>query len=72
MAMRLGRVVEQQFGDTFVATVGDGATRSLPGEQTFLNLDALCLGLVFGQTDPGHFGVAAGHAGVVAGIEASI
>ncbi len=51
VAMRLGRVIKQQFGDAFVATIGNGAAGSVPREQAFLDLDALRLGLVFGQAN---------------------
>ena len=57
-------VVEQEFGDTFVAAVGDGAAGGVPGEQALLDLDALGLGLGFGEADPGHFGIGVSHAGV--------
>ncbi len=56
VTMRLWRVVEQQLGDAFVAPVGNGTAGGGPGEQAFLDLDALGLGLVFGQADPGDFG----------------
>ena len=56
VAMGLGRVVEQQLGVALVAAVGDGAARGGPGEQALLDLDALGLGLVFGQADPGDLG----------------
>ena len=55
--------------DAFDAAVGNGAARGGPGEQAFHDLDALGLGLVFGEAHPGHFGVGVGHAGDDAGIE---
>jgi len=50
VAVRLGTVVEQQLGKTFVAAVGDGAARRGPGKQAFFDLDPLRLRLVFGQS----------------------
>jgi hypothetical protein len=32
----LGRIVEQQLGEAFVAAVGDGAAGGCPGEQALL------------------------------------
>ena len=52
----VGGFVKQQFGKAFVAAVGNGAARGVPGEQAFFDLHALGLGLVFGQADPGDFG----------------
>ena len=69
MAVRLGAVVEQQLGKAFVAVVGNRPARGHPREQAFFDLDALRLGLVFGQADPGHFGVGIGHAGDDTGVE---
>jgi hypothetical protein len=69
VAVRLGAVVEQQLGEAFVTPVGNGAARGCPGEQAFLDLDALLLGLILGQAHPGHFGVGIGHAGDHAGVE---
>ena len=69
VAVRFGRIIKQQLGHAFVAAIGDGASRSRPGEQALLDLDALGLGLVFGEADPGHFGVGVGHAGDDAGVE---
>ena len=60
VAMRFGGVVKQQFGDTFVAAIGNGTARCVPGEQAFFDLDALRLGLVFGEADSGHFGIGIG------------
>jgi hypothetical protein len=34
----LGRIVEQQLGEAFVAPVGDGAARRRPGEQALATL----------------------------------
>lgn len=61
VAVRFGAVIKQEVGDAFVAAVGNGATRCGPGEQPLLELDALRLGMVFGEADPCHFGVSAGH-----------
>ena len=61
VAVRLGRVIEQQLGEALVAAVGDGAARGRPREQALLDLDALRLGLVFGQADPRHFWIGVGH-----------
>ena len=51
VAVRIGAVIEQQLGEAFVAAVGNRAARRGPREQTLLDLDALRLGLVFGQAD---------------------
>ena len=69
VAMGFGRVVEQQLGVALVAAIGNGAARGRPGEQALLDLDALGLGLVFGQADPCHFGVGVGHRWDHAGVE---
>ena len=50
VTMCFGRVIKQEFGDTFVAAIGSGAARCVPGEQALLDLDALRLGLVFVKT----------------------
>ena len=39
VAVRFGAVIKQQFGDAFVATIGDGAARGGPGEQALLDLE---------------------------------
>ena len=41
VAVGLGGVIKQQLGHTFVAAIGDGAAGGYPGEQAFLDLDAL-------------------------------
>jgi len=46
VAVGLRRIIKEQLGETFVATIGNGTTRRGPGEQTLLDLDALGLGLV--------------------------
>ena len=61
VAVCFGRVIKQQLGDAFVASVGNRAPRGIPGEQALFDLDALRLGLVLGETHPGHFGVGVGH-----------
>ena len=66
-AMRLG--VEQQLGIALVAAVGDGAARGRPREQALLDLDALGLGFVLSEADPGDLGVGEGHARDHARIE---
>ena len=45
MAVGLGLIVKQQFGDTFVAAVGNGAACGYPWELALLDLDALRFGL---------------------------
>ena len=69
VAVGFGGVVKQQFGHAFVAAVGNGTATCRPREQALLDLDALRLGLVFGEADPGHFGVGVGHARDHAGVE---
>ena len=69
VAVGLGGIIEQQLGEAFVAAVGNGAARSRPREQALLNLDALRLGLVLGQTHPRHFRIGVGHARDHAGVE---
>src|SRR2546428_8764149 len=54
-AMRRG--IEEEFGETLVAAIGDRAARSRPGEKTLLDLHALGLRLVFGKAHPGDLGV---------------
>jgi hypothetical protein len=56
VAVGFGGVVKQQLGDALVPAVGNGTARGCPWEQALLDLDALGLGLVFGQAHPGHFG----------------
>jgi hypothetical protein len=41
VAVGLGGIIEQQLGEAFVATVGNGAARGRPVEQALLDLDAL-------------------------------
>ena len=69
MAVRFGAVVKQQLRDTFVATIRNRTAGGVPGEQTLLDLDALRLGLVFGEANPGHFGVGVGHGWNDAGVK---
>jgi hypothetical protein len=69
VAVRLGGVIKQQFGDAIIAAIGNRAARGCPGEQALLDLDALRLGLVFREADPGYFGVGVGHAGDDSGVE---
>ena len=71
VAMGFGAVIEQQLGHALIATVGNCTAGGAPRKQTFFDLDALRLGLVFGQADPGHFGVGIGHIGNKAGVERS-
>jgi hypothetical protein len=56
VAVRFGAVVKQQFGNAFIAAVGIGSAGSRSGEHALLDLDALGLGLIFSETDPGHSG----------------
>jgi hypothetical protein len=44
VAVGFGGIIKQQFGDAFVAAIGDGAAGGRPGEQVFFDLDALRLG----------------------------
>ena len=69
VAVGLGGIVEQQLREAFVAAVGDRPARGRPREQALLNLDALRLGLVLGQTHPRHFRIGVGHARDHAGVE---
>ena len=69
VTVRLWAVIKKQFGDPFVAAVGNGAALGRPGEQALLDLDALGFSLILGEADPGHFGVGVGHAGDDAGVE---
>jgi hypothetical protein len=63
VAMCFGGVIKQQFGDGIKAAVSNRPARSVPEEQALLDLDALRLGLIFGEAHPRHFGVGVGHAG---------
>ena len=65
-------LVEDQFGEALVATIGDGAAGSGPGELAHADLDALRLGFRFGQTHPGHFRIGVGHAGNHLGVEEAL
>ena len=38
VAVGFGAIVKQQFGNTFVAAIGDGAARGCPGKRPFLTL----------------------------------
>src|SRR5664279_5720730 len=58
----VGRLVEEQLGEAFVAAVGDGTARRRPREQALLHLDAPRLGLVLGDADPGDLRVGVGDA----------
>ena len=69
VAVRFRAVIKQQFGEAFVAAVGNRAAGCRPREQAFFDLDALGFGFVFGQANPGHFGVGVGDAGDDAGIK---
>src|SRR5690606_1028026 len=53
--------IEQQLGKAFVASIGNSPARSSPGEQAFLDLYSLCLGLFFGQANPGDFRIGVRH-----------
>ncbi len=44
---------KQQLGEAFIAPIGNRPSRGATGEQALLDLDALRLGLVFGQANPG-------------------
>jgi len=56
VAMGFRAIVKQQLDDAFIAAVDNGSPRGRPGKQAFFDLDALRLGLVFGEANPGHFG----------------
>ena len=71
VAMSVGPVVKQQLGATFVAAIRYGAAGFRSGEQALLDLDALHLRLVFGEANPGNFGVGVGHGWNDAGVEGS-
>lgn len=45
MAAGFWRIVKQQLGEAFVASIGDGAARGSPREQALLDLNALRLWL---------------------------
>ena len=62
VTVRLRRIIKQQLGDAFVATIGNVAAGSVPREQALLDLDALRFGLVLSEADPGHFGAGSGDA----------
>src|SRR5450830_601080 len=64
--------IEQQLGETFRTTVGNGATGGGPREVALLELDALGLGFVFGDADPCHFRIGVGHRGNHAGVEMAL
>ena len=57
VAVGFRAVIKQQLGDTFVAAIGNRTTRRIPRKQTLFDLDALRLGLGFGEADPGNFEV---------------
>src|SRR3546814_9603097 len=52
--------IEQQLGKALVAPIGDGPPRCRPWEQAFLDRNAVFLGIVFGQDDPGNFEIGKG------------
>ena len=62
MAIRFPGVIKQQFGNAFVAAVGNSAVGGRPEEKTLLDFDDLRLGLAFGEAHPGDFGVGIGDA----------
>ena len=57
----LGNWVDDELGGTVGPIVGEGPAAGTPGEFDHLDLDALGLGLSFGQTHPSHFGIGEDH-----------
>ena len=58
VAMSFRAVVKQELGKALGAAVGGGAARGGAGKEALFDLDALRLGLGFGQAQPGDFLVA--------------
>jgi hypothetical protein len=61
VAVGFGGVIKQQLGNAFIAAIGNRGVGCGPGEQALLDLDALRLGLNFGQADLDNFGIGVGH-----------
>ena len=61
--------LEQQFGETIVASQGKRPPRCRPGKNSRLELQPLLAGIAFGEAHPRHLGVGVGHRGDRAGVE---
>ena len=61
VAVGFGGVIKQQLGNAFIAAICNRGVGCGPGEQALLDLDALRLGLNFGQADLDNFGIGVGH-----------
>ena len=67
----LGFIVEQKFGKTLGAAIGEGAARCHPGEHGFSDTQSGGFALLFGLAGPRNFGVGVSHRRNLARLEFS-